>query len=181
MEHQLQSEVIELHTFFEAWLTGSMDASEDTFSRLTEVLADDFQIISPSGSITAREQLLETLRQAHASRPPDAFSIWIENINSRHLTDELFIVTYEEWQKLHTDTRIRQSSAVLGLKQGTANGLVWRHLHETWLPANTAGTSDPDKPEIGHWVLLVIWLLRFVISSLEKNDRTSRARYQMTR
>ena len=33
-----------------------------------------------------------------------------------------------------------------------------------------------ENLEIGHWMLIVIWLLRFVISSLAKKDKTSRFR-----
>ena len=41
MTDKIINEVLELHVFFEAWLTGSIEQSKEQYSRFENVTADD--------------------------------------------------------------------------------------------------------------------------------------------
>jgi hypothetical protein len=82
-----------------------------------------------------RAALFASLRGAHGvhrgADPP--FRIWIENLRSTRLSDELALVTYEEWQELAGARSARVSTALLRREELAPGGLSWTHLHETWL------------------------------------------------
>jgi hypothetical protein len=47
----------------------------------------------------------------------------------------LVLATYEEWQRQADGSGSgRLSSVVFRQQPGTPNGLLWLHVHETWLP-----------------------------------------------
>ncbi len=131
MRH-IKKEIVELHQFFEDWFTGSLKDTDRGFNRLSGVISGDFEIISPSGQTTRRNNLLKAVNQAYASRK--AYRIWIENVRSRSLGDGLYLATYEEWQEVEGKTRGRLSTVIFRDQPGTPNGLLWLYVHETWLP-----------------------------------------------
>ena len=126
-----QAEIVGLHDFFQGWLSGMLPNSDDVFTRLVSVLAASFTLISPAGSSSTREELLEQLRAAHGSRP--GWTMWIENAQLHTQTDGLLVTSYEEWQRTGDQTTARLSTAIFQEQHGTAHGLAWLHVHETWI------------------------------------------------
>lgn len=127
------TEIAELHDFFQEWLGGTLPATDEVYTRLTDTQAPEFVIITPGGELIQRERLLTQLRVAHGSRP--GWRMWIENAELRFAQGGLIIASYEEWQR-HAEGTVtgRLSSVVFREQPGTPNGLVWLHVHETWLP-----------------------------------------------
>ncbi|GAB4518067.1 MAG: hypothetical protein OHK0046_25350 [Anaerolineae bacterium] len=124
-------EIIDLHQFFEDWFNARLEQS--AFSRFADTMAAHFVIISPGGQLSERPALLDGLRAAYGQRP--GLRIWIENIRLRHQQNTLLIVTYEEWQQ-HNDSppTARLSTVVFQQEAAMPHGLMWLHVHETWLP-----------------------------------------------
>ncbi len=91
-----------------------------------------FVIIGPNGELTERESLLHGLRNAYKSRK--VVKIWIENFQTYRREGDLIITTYEEWQQGCDDSvNARISTAIFQEKPDTPNGVMWLHVHETWL------------------------------------------------
>jgi hypothetical protein len=134
MDDACKKEVIELHQFFEGWNLGKLARTEERFRRFSEATASDFEIISPGGTSLSRAEILDRVREGHRSRHGTDFRIWIENFQSRALGDGLMLVTYEEWQSQGGKDVGRVSTAVFRRESGTPNGVIWLHVHETWLP-----------------------------------------------
>ncbi len=132
----IHQEVRELHRFFADWFTGRLEPTAENFARFTGVMAEKFELISPTGARTRRQDLIEQLRGAHGSHrnPSQPFRIWIENIKARALSPGLHLVTYEEWQERENRRKGRLSTALLRAAPETPHGLEWLHLHEVWLP-----------------------------------------------
>ena len=126
-------EVIELHQFFQDWFTGTIANEPASFARFADVMSSDFEIIGPSGNHVRRAALIEQLRAGYAVHAKKAFSISVENVQVRMLTTDLALVTYEEWQTKGETRDARRSSALLRSQDGTPNGWVWVHVHETWM------------------------------------------------
>lgn len=136
MIHRCEDEIVELHRFFERWFRGEIDDSPESFSRLSEVLSERFQMITPAGKRVERRQVLEGVRGRHGChrdlhRP---FEVRIDHVESRYRDAALALMTYEEWQQIEGETRGRASSALFHERDGTPCGVEWLHLHETWLP-----------------------------------------------
>ena len=127
-------EVENLHQFFHDWFVGDLPDTDDAFARLTGALAEDFHIISPSGNVTRRGDLLDNLRDAHGSGRESGVKIWIRGFQVRLVEGEMAVVSYEEWQERGSRKTGRVSTAVLERDPDAPGGVVWRHLHETWLP-----------------------------------------------
>ncbi|MFT7485940.1 MAG: hypothetical protein ACI9F9_001792 [Candidatus Paceibacteria bacterium] len=133
MTHQCETEVRELHQFFQEWFRGDLPNTSESFARFADVLEEGFQMIVPGGVPCGRAALLERLQAAYGLDLQS--KIWVEKIDARALGPDLFLVTYEEWQTRASGDKGRLSSALFRGQPSAPNGVVWLHLHETWLPA----------------------------------------------
>lgn len=127
-----QHEISELHAFFTAWLGGALPDDAATFSRCADTMAPGFAIIGPDGRLTERADLLAALRAGHGRRP--GLKIWIAQPQLRHRHGAQTLVTYQEWQTEGGRTRGRASTALFLDDPRAPHGVLWAHVHETWLP-----------------------------------------------
>ena len=128
MKKDCIAEVIELHQFFETWLSGKSEQSQQTFARLSDSLDEQFLMINPDGVQVQKKALCDQLWQAHGSAPAH-FKIEITNADCRLLDDSLAIVNYQEWQT-GSDQTCRISSAIFKKER---DRLIWLQVHETWV------------------------------------------------
>ncbi len=125
-------EVVELHEFFQKWLSGEVPLRASNLERVGRALAKDFEIVSPAGNLTRRAQLLESLESRHGTFREPPLRIWVENIRGRGLGEGLYLVTYEEWQQVGGQPkRGRLSTAVFRREPSAPQGVQWVHVHET--------------------------------------------------
>lgn len=127
---RVKREVSELEAFLEGWISGSVDDSQATFSRFSNVLAPGFHIIPPAGfDPLDRSGLVEyTLRQ-HGTDPDT--TRWVENVRIGHIGRGVAVVVYEEWQIRDGERKGSLISGVLCEASGTPNRVQWAHIHET--------------------------------------------------
>jgi hypothetical protein len=133
MQRPYEKEIRELHSFFEAWYRGTSDDSDRSFSRVENVLAPEFTLITSDGHIIARDQLLALLRAEYSTKPD--IEMWIENCQLRLEAGDIVLVNYEEHG---TTTNGKQSiliTAVLRKNSEQQNGMEWIHIHEVHLPS----------------------------------------------
>jgi hypothetical protein len=125
------NEIVELHQFFERWFAATLAPSDANFARVLTALAPDFALISPDGRLAAGATVIDWLRGGYGTRP--LFRLWTDKITVRHTGGELTLATYEEWQVINGVTSCRLSSALFRAQGAAPNGVVWLHVHETWL------------------------------------------------
>jgi len=125
------SEVVELHRFFESWLSGSVVQSSQQFDRLAQALAPGFAMIDPGGNLVSRGRLVDMLWAAHASIAAP-LRIEVCDTVSRELMTSLALLVYEEWQ-FGVTQNARISSALLSRVD---DGIQWLHLQETWMKSD---------------------------------------------
>jgi hypothetical protein len=133
MISRIENEIIELHQFFQDWYNNQLAATNENFARCKNVLAPEFSIIFPNGDKVLCQPLLERLQKAHNSHTN--MRIWIEDIQVLHQIGDLVLATYQEWQEINGEVSIRLSSVLFQKAQSTPNGLLWLHVHETWIQA----------------------------------------------
>lgn len=132
-----EREITELHQFFQDWYRGSEAAD---FQRFDQVLAEGFSIILPDGRILERAVIVDAVRGQHDS--DSQAELEIRNVRLHKIHRNTAIFTYEEWQgRQGRSPRGRLSTVVFAGDQQAPNGLVWLHVHETWLPGQT-GEND---------------------------------------
>jgi hypothetical protein len=136
-EVAFKQEIEDLHVFFENWLSGKLEKTQESYTRFEAVMAKSFCIVNPEGTLSERGPLLAGLFAAHGSKPD--LRIWIKNTHLHLDFGTTVIATYEEWQSHQNLTEGRLSTVVFAKDKGSANkllpnGLSWLHVHETWLP-----------------------------------------------
>jgi hypothetical protein len=129
-------EIAQLHQFFADWFNGELEQSEDAFDRAAAVLTAEFALVRRDGSVTDREELLEGLWEAWATRSgeDDEIDITVDKVRVRHSEDGLHLATYIERQRVGTDANDRRSSVWFRECDGAPTGLEWLHVHETAIP-----------------------------------------------
>jgi hypothetical protein len=133
MQAPYEREIHELHQFFQAWFSGSIPQTEANFARVTAALAPTFGLISPDGTLAEYATVIDWLRGGYGTRP--GFRLWVEEVALRHQQGDLILATYVERQQIGEQTNARLSSALFQQDAAAPNGVVWLHVHETWLPA----------------------------------------------
>lgn len=134
-------EVVGLHRFFEGWFAGSIGPA-GVPHRLERALSEEFRMVTPSGYTSTREQVIRSVSEAHGRQPlatgSDRFRISIADLVGIHERDGVALISYQEWQSGPAGVRGRQSSALFREDPAAPEGVVWLHLHETWLPESAA-------------------------------------------
>jgi hypothetical protein len=134
---RIQSEIVQLHQFFQDWYNGKLPHNGAAFQRCEDVLAPGFTMVPPNnGKVLERLPLLGVLWNLHEAKVGIEF--WIEDIQIRHQNGNAILATYQEWQKYNRVVTARLSSALFEKAHSTPNGVHWLHVHETWI--------DLDKP-----------------------------------
>ncbi|MDT8450245.1 MAG: DUF4440 domain-containing protein [Wenzhouxiangellaceae bacterium] len=136
IEQRASAEIIELHRFFENWYRGRLEERE--IARFERALGEDFTIVLPGAEKLSRGRILEAVREARGS--DENARIRIDNVRVHQFGPGFAVATYEEWQALAgAPERGRLSTVVFGFDDAAPNGLVWLHVHETWLPERQDG------------------------------------------
>lgn len=128
-----EAEICRLHDFFQAWFRGALVKNEENFRQFAAVMSPDFFIIAPDGGLMTLPPLTERLRQAYGKQP--GVRIWTQQHHLHYQRADLALCTYEEWQEHNGETTVRLSSVLFQQHAGAPHGLLWCHVHETWLPS----------------------------------------------
>jgi hypothetical protein len=120
-------EVKALHAAFVELVTGR---SSD-LGRCAAALAADFEMVTPEGACLGREAVLAALRTARAGAD---FRITISAIRPIWDRGDSLLLQYVEQQYRDDRTTWRRSTALFEACAAAPCGVVWRYLHETWMP-----------------------------------------------
>lgn len=131
METECRKNINQLHVFIESWLKGSVEKSRPEFQYFEDTLDKDFVIVHPSGELQSKPDISSDLWRAHGVRS-ESFSIAIRDISVSHVSGDICVMNYQEWQTgVEKTARI---STVIFRKSTIDNKIYWLHLHETWCP-----------------------------------------------
>lgn len=123
-----ETEIIELHEFFELLFLGTTDSLD----RADQALAADFTMAGPSGTLSPRATVMSQLEAGigHTSE----LSITVEGLQLLAETDDLVVAEYIEVHGLRDDRSNRRRSTVVFRKDPDGpNGLRWLRVQETWI------------------------------------------------
>jgi len=119
-------EIEELHAVFVELFCGR---SRD-FSRCAAAFSPHFEMVTPDGKNHDRTGVLLALERARALSD---FSIEISHIRSLWEDQTSVLIQYVEQQYRDGKTSRRRSTALFEAEVKAPCGVVWRHLHETWM------------------------------------------------
>ncbi len=127
LSNAIELEIIELHAVFEQWFRGEGPTDLD---RVERVLAPDFVMVAPDGSLVRRKQLMSDLAMARGSRH---LVISVDHPEMIWQSSNACLATYEEVHHNDEYTTRRRSTALFHRSDIAPNGVVWQHVHETWI------------------------------------------------
>lgn len=125
----VRGEILDAHVAIERLFTG--EAAPADLDGLLARFSDDFHLISPAGAMLDKADVRALFSRLYAARP--GFSIVIDDVRIYPFSADSILATYREAQADAAGTRTTRVSTAVLTKAGA--GLVWRHLHETWVPA----------------------------------------------
>ena len=125
-----QAEVVNRHHFFVEWFTGR--ASEAELAASLRAFAPDMVMIEPDANTIGRDEVVAMVTGARGKRPEN-FEIRVALISARSIDSQTVAVVYDEHQVIDGVKSARRSSAVFSADKDAPEGVVWRHLQETWI------------------------------------------------
>ena len=129
-----RTEVAELHAFFQDWFRGELPRTRSAFAAFADALGADFEIVSPDGHSSVREELLEALWELHGRESAAGLRIRVADVEPHAVAPGIWRCGYEEWHQRGGTARGRRSTALLEEAPDAPRGWLWLHVHETWLP-----------------------------------------------
>ena len=144
---QVRAEIEAVHAFFVEWFGGHIPADDAVFDkRLLARFDERAQLVQPGGQQLSLAELSAGMRRAHGASPD--FRIAIRNVAVEREHGEWILATYEEWQVNAKNSKPpdngRLSSVLFRRDDAAPGGLVWLHVHETWLPADVMAAGPYD-------------------------------------
>ncbi|MEO0820446.1 MAG: hypothetical protein AAF074_08470 [Pseudomonadota bacterium] len=128
-------EIVRMHDFFGAWFRGDLAAAAfepDCLSRL----APGFENVQPSGRVLTLADLMEPIRAARGTNPAFRIEIREPRLLGAYPEAGLIHASYVEAQfgarNTHPPDNLRRSTVLFAAE---GDRLIWRHIHETAMPA----------------------------------------------
>lgn len=122
----IKKEIRDLHQFFEDYFLGKIDKT--SIEILDKVLSDNFNLISPTGSILSKDQIIDLVNSGYNSTKER--KIWVEDIKTRNVGN-LIIAQYYELQRTTNEKSKRISTAIFSYSSNMENHCKWELVHET--------------------------------------------------
>lgn len=126
-----RQEIERLHAFFVDWYTGRLDPV--AFDRFETALGPGFEMVTPEGECMKRAPVVEMVHEKGDTHRPGTFDIEIQNVTPVAIETDHALVRYEEHQRTPDGRTARLSTVYFESDDDAPEGLVWRHVHETWL------------------------------------------------
>ncbi|MEC8496101.1 MAG: DUF4440 domain-containing protein, partial [Planctomycetota bacterium] len=120
------TEIATMHDRFARWFN---DGDETAIAGVEGALAPGFVMVSPSGRLEERGELMMALRSSGARRP---IELATRVLRVEALGEGRSVAVYEETQRERDQTRTIVSTALFERAEGAPGGVHWLHLHETF-------------------------------------------------
>jgi len=138
-------EIAGLHKALALWLSGRCPRDGQFFQReFRDRFHDDFYNVQPAGRVASRAGLLDALDNGYGRSPE--FDIRIRNVVARqNMGNGAYVLaTCEEYQTgAKNSARANNARLSTVLFESVAEGrLIWRAIHETWLPDNNHAAEN---------------------------------------
>ncbi len=134
-------EIVDLHDFFTAWFNGSVERDQ-LEPRFFSHLHEDIVFIPPEGHLLTGPMLKEGFVKGYGTNPD--FRIQIRDVVVRHEIDNFVIASYTEWQVGATLSEHANNGRVTSVFMDIGTRIIWRHIHETWLPDSIRAAEKFD-------------------------------------
>lgn len=125
-----EAEVVMRHAFFVDWFTGKAD--EQAMADCARSFSPDFRMVWPDAAEHDRDPVVALLTGMRGTKG-DEYAIEIKMRHAVLYSPELVLITFDEHQWTAEGKNLRRASALFSPDDGAPNGVVWRHLHQTWV------------------------------------------------
>ncbi|MBD8514048.1 DUF3291 domain-containing protein [Photobacterium sp. CAU 1568] len=145
-----KKEVDDLHDFLQQWFQGEISNTSENRELLSSRFDQFGELLSPDGLIEPFHCLENRFNSAHGKFLNA--KIWITGFTPVLLNNKDILVKYTEWRQIDGETNVRFTTALLSEKNKAPNGIVWKHIHETWSDVNNlkspAPYATPESPSL---------------------------------
>ena len=130
-----KTEIVELHQFFQDWFNAAIPDGDESFARLDEALAGNFELIGPDGKAYANAKSLVAgltlgLRTMERQAGPNLDR---EHATAAHRGGSDPCSATRSGKRWTAKTAVRLSTVLFGVEDRAPRGVAWLHLHEVWM------------------------------------------------
>ncbi|WP_084511219.1 hypothetical protein [Nocardia lijiangensis] len=126
-EMEIAGAVEALHADLAAWLGSA--ASDEIFERFAAAQHERFSMVTLSGAVLGRDELLAGLRGARNAQP--GLQIEVSEVMELTRAGELVVIRFLERHGTEEDSSSRRVTAVLCAEDGPSPRYRWLAVHET--------------------------------------------------
>jgi hypothetical protein len=131
-------ELTDFRRTLQDWFSGATPAADEdeVFARVLQISPDDAVYVRQDGRLfQGTREYLNSFRDAHGDIP--GLKMWVEDFRLHWESDDLALVTFEEWGQVgDSEPGGLLSTVVFRKNRDTPFGVEWLHYHETALPEN---------------------------------------------
>lgn len=129
MSDRYEREFVELYTFFRTWFRGEVEKSEAAISRLADVCAQAFTLVTDTGDVLSRDEVLKWFFDRHGSAPAYDFRVEEAAVRQQHGDVTICTFTLRVGREGPGDPVLQ--TAVFREEPSAPNGVVFLHAHNT--------------------------------------------------
>lgn len=132
LQKRAEAEIVKRHAFFVDWFTGKAD--DQAMEDCARSFAPDFRMIWPDAAEHQRDPVTELLRGMRNTKG-DEYAIEVVIRHAVQYSPDLVLITFDEHQWTAEGKNVRRAAALFSPDDGAPEGVVWRHLQQTWVIA----------------------------------------------
>ncbi|CAI8602000.1 unnamed protein product [Vicia faba] len=136
-------EVVMFYLFYERWVRGEIDNSEQYIQNLKSIFNSTGNIIHPSGVDQPMQHIIDTLPKVFGEKQNLDFRVWIDRVSFAEVSLGSWMVKFDKWELSGNELRGCLTKVLMNSKADTPNEFTWMHIHQTWLDGSKGKDNTP--------------------------------------
>ncbi|KAL8114794.1 sucrose-phosphatase 1-like isoform X3 [Apium graveolens] len=133
-------EIVMFYLFYEKWRKAEVEKTEQSLHKLKSLCHSMAIFVHPSGVKRPLKHSIDDVVMLHGDKKGKPFSVWVDQVYSAEIASNTWLVKFYKWELCDEEKYCCLTTVLLSLKTEEPDGLMWLHMHQTWLEGR--GTKE---------------------------------------
>lgn len=133
-------EIVMFYLFYERWRHAEVEKSEESLHKLKSICHSMAIFVHPSGVKRPLKHSINDMVMLHGDKRGKRFSVWVDQVYSAEIALNTWLVKFYKWELCGEEKYCCLTTVLLSSKTEESDGLMWLHMHQTWLEGR--GTKE---------------------------------------
>ncbi|KAL1828274.1 hypothetical protein DCAR_0207472 [Daucus carota subsp. sativus] len=135
-------EIVMFYLFYERWRRAEVENTEQSLHKLRSICHSMAIFVHPSGVKRPLQHSIDEMVKIHGDKKGKRFSVWVDQVYSSEIALNTWLVKFYKWELCGEEKEkyCCLTTVLLSSKTEESDGLMWLHLHQTWLEGQ--GTEE---------------------------------------